>query len=118
MKPTKPEFEEGKSYKPLTKKFQRKIESFTCTNCNTSVAGNGYTNHCPECLYSKHVDINPGDPLAECGGLMAPVAYFKKNGKESLQHKCTKCGLIKNNKISINDKITNLTINFSLRNRT
>ena len=55
------------------KKFQRTIEDFTCEQCNFAVKGNGYTNHCPKCLWSKHVDVNPGDRAATCGGLMEPI---------------------------------------------
>ena len=36
--------------------FIRKTEDFICENCGAVVVGNGYTNHCPACLYSKHVE--------------------------------------------------------------
>ena len=55
------------------KKFQKRVEDFCCENCGTEVTGNGYTNHCPKCLYSKHVDINPGDRLNSCGSMMKPT---------------------------------------------
>ncbi|HYC79501.1 MAG TPA: RNHCP domain-containing protein, partial [Candidatus Binatia bacterium] len=55
------------------KLFQRTPENFVCENCGTKVSGNGYTNHCPNCLYSKHVDNNPGDRLNKCHGLMEPI---------------------------------------------
>jgi Zn finger protein HypA/HybF involved in hydrogenase expression len=48
--------------------FKRTIEDFTCEHCGEQVTGNGFTNHCPQCLWSKHVDIDPGDRLALCGG--------------------------------------------------
>lgn len=31
-------------------------------------AGSNHRNHCPNCLYSLHVDIEPGDRESECGG--------------------------------------------------
>ena len=40
-------------------KFKRKKENFVCENCGAEVKGDGFTNHCPKCLYSKHVDIFP-----------------------------------------------------------
>jgi len=43
------------------KKFQKRIENFTCEKCGLFVKGTGYTDHCPNCLWSKHMDINPGD---------------------------------------------------------
>ncbi len=87
----------------MTKKFQRKTEDFVCENCGTEVTGNGYTNHCPKCLYSKHVDINPGDRLNECGGLMQPISIQAKSGEYTITHKCLVCGFEKNNKTSPED---------------
>ena len=71
--------------------FIRRVEDFVCDNCGTEVKGNGYTDHCPKCLYSKHVDINPGDWLSDCGGLMEPVSIEYKSGKYRIHYKCTKC---------------------------
>lgn len=85
------------------KKFNRNIEDFTCENCGTEVQGNGYTNHCPNCLFSKHVDINPGDRSAECGGLMEPVGLEIKNGEYIIIHRCKKCGFMRKNKTSPDD---------------
>jgi len=85
------------------KKFARKIEDFICENCGTLVKGNGYTNHCPNCLYSKHVDINPGDRSCICGGLMKPVDLLQKNGEFIIVHKCEKCGFERKNKVDEND---------------
>lgn len=50
------------------KKFQRTTENFVCEKCGFIVEGNGYTNHCPNCIWSKHVDIHPGDRASLCGG--------------------------------------------------
>lgn len=38
-------------------------EEFICEHCGQHVPKLGYScrNHCPYCLYSKHVDVNPGD---------------------------------------------------------
>jgi hypothetical protein len=87
------------------KKFQRKIENFTCQNCKTKVKGTGFTNHCPNCLYSKHVDINPGDRQSACGGIMKPAWIDVKAGQYIIRHKCLKCGIEKNNKISGQDNM-------------
>ncbi|MDD5528226.1 MAG: RNHCP domain-containing protein [Patescibacteria group bacterium] len=80
------------------KKFQRKIEDFVCENCGAEVKGNGYTNHCPNCLWSKHVDINPGDRASECGGLMKPIDIELKDGEYVLTQHCLKCGHTRKNK--------------------
>ena len=89
-----------------TKNFQRKIEDFTCENCGEKVQGNGYTNHCPLCLWSKHVDINTGDRASDCRGLMEPIQIQNKQAEYIITHHCEKCGHQKKNK-------TNPTDNFN-----
>lgn len=81
------------------KQFTRTREDFICEHCGAKVRGNGYTNHCPHCLYSKHVDINPGDRSADCGGLMEPVGLELKEGKYILVQRCVKCGFVRRNKV-------------------
>ena len=85
------------------KKFTRTIENFICEKCDFSVLGTGYTNHCPNCLWSKHVDINPGDRLATCGGMMEPIGVTVKSRNYAIMHKCTKCGKTIPNKVSKDD---------------
>lgn len=87
------------------KKFIRKVENFICENCGKNIIGNGYTNHCPFCLYSKHVDINPGDRSCNCGGIMKPIEILQKNGEFVILHKCQKCGFERKNKIQEDDNI-------------
>ena len=65
--------------------------------------GNGYTNHCPNCLFSKDVDINPGDRAAKCRGLMAPVDIEIKKDDYIIVHRCMKCGKERKNKSASND---------------
>ena len=77
---------------------------FTCDNCGSEVlplTNGSYRNHCPFCLYSKHVDIIPGDRRAMCGGIMKPVRLVYKPGKGyQLIHKCLKCGSEGTNRIA------------------
>ncbi len=81
-----------------TPKFTRVKEDFVCGHCGLHVEGSGYTNHCPKCLWSKHVDINPGDRAAECGGMMEPVGFRVEKGEYAILHRCTVCGHEKWNK--------------------
>ncbi len=74
------------------RKFQRTIEDFTCENCGAKVRGDGYTDHCPVCLWSRHVDVNPGDRAADCGGLMKPMGLELKHGETRIVYICEKCG--------------------------
>ncbi|MDO8555438.1 MAG: RNHCP domain-containing protein [bacterium] len=88
----------------MTKKFQRTKEDFVCEKCGLVVEGSGYTNHCPCCLWSKHVDVNPGDRQAVCQGLMEPVGVEFKNGRYAIFHRCLSCDSEKRNKASKDDK--------------
>jgi Zn ribbon nucleic-acid-binding protein len=87
----------------LSKKFKRKTENFICEKCDFVVTGNGYTNHCPKCLWSKHVDIHPGDRAANCEGLMKPIKIEMKSGNYIIVHECQRCGHNKRNKINKED---------------
>ncbi len=82
----------------MTSDFKRNIEDFVCEKCGFFVEGNGYTNHCPQCLWSKHVDVTPGDRAAVCGGLMEPIGVEKKGDEYIIIHKCLQCGLTHPNK--------------------
>lgn len=86
-----------------TKRFQRREEDFVCEHCGVEVSGNGFTNHCPRCLWSKHVDIHPGDREADCGGLMEPVSATLEGGEYFLIQRCQKCPHERRNKISTDD---------------
>ena len=86
-----------------TPKFQRKIEDFICEHCGHTVIGTGFTNHCPACLWSKHVDVNPGDRAESCGGLMEPIAVAQKKGGYRIQFRCVKCKAERWNKAAPED---------------
>lgn len=75
-----------------TRNFQRTKEDFVCEHCNASVTGNGYTNHCPKCLWSKHVDINPGDRACGCEGAMRPARIEVTGQQYWIHHECEVCG--------------------------
>ena len=88
--------------------FTKIDEEFTCENCGNKVTKLGYTcrNHCPECLYSKHVDINPGDREETCHGLLVPTE-IEINSKKGyiIIFKCIKCGAIRKNKAAEDDNM-------------
>jgi Zn finger protein HypA/HybF involved in hydrogenase expression len=87
----------------MSLQFKRTIENFTCEHCGASVVGNGYTNHCPQCLWSKHVDVFPGDRAESCGGLMEPIGQEMANGEHDILYRCTKCGIERRNKVAADD---------------
>jgi hypothetical protein len=76
---------------------------FVCEHCGRAVraATNGsYRNHCPFCLFSKHVDVAPGDRASHCGGLMAPVALRRSSKGFQIVHRCVRCGAVRLNKVA------------------
>ena len=103
------------------KNFQRRTEDFRCEACGEQVTGTGYTNHCPECFYSKHVDINPGDRAASCQGLMKLVDIDFVNDQYVLIHQCQQCGLVRRCKADVHHdnmkKLENLYLTFLQRKK-
>jgi len=83
--------------------FTRTKEDFVCEHCGTEVVGDGYTNHCPVCLWSKHVDVHPGDRASLCGGMMRPHELIVSGGQQTILHVCERCGHHKRNKTSDDD---------------
>ena len=84
---------------PAVPRFQRTVEDFVCERCGAANTGDGYTNHCSECLYSKHVDIHPGDRASPCGGLMRPIDALRRAGRWQLVHECGRCGFRRANRV-------------------
>lgn len=80
---------------------------FSCFQCGRDVlpAETTCRNHCPFCLFSKHVDVYPGDRAATCGGPMAPVSYERSSKKGIvIIHRCGICGHEQKNKAALKDK--------------
>jgi hypothetical protein len=84
-----------------TKRFTKNDSGFICANCKKEVLPLGYTsrNHCPFCLCSLHVDVNPGDRANKCGGILRPIKA-EPDAKRGyvIVHRCEKCGAISRNK--------------------
>lgn len=89
------------------KKFTMRDESFICENCGKQVNTLNYTarDHCPFCLYSKHVDINPGDRLNNCLGLLKPIGVEKFKNTYKIIYKCNKCNNKHKNIIANDDNM-------------
>lgn len=88
---------------------------FKCINCGKAIdskaLGTSHRNHCPFCLYSKHLDNIPGDRASHCGGSMAPIGLTFKDEKNSdrvgelmLVHQCQKCGVLGKNRLAGDDR--------------
>ncbi len=87
------------------KKFNMIDENFICENCLKNVNKLNYTarDHCPYCLYSKHVDINPGDRSNPCRGLLEPIDIEKFKDTFKIIYRCKKCKKTHKNIIATDD---------------
>ena len=75
---------------------------FQCLRCGADVqpsTDGSYRNHCPFCLYSLHVDAEPGDRHSRCGGLMQPVGLRPHGRRLQIVHRCGRCGQVKVNRV-------------------
>lgn len=99
------------------KRFNMINEDFICENCGAKVSKSDYTarDHCPLCLYSKHVDINPGDRANNCKGLLEPIGIEKFKDTYKIIYKCVKCKQIHKN-IMLKDDDLDLIIQLSIEN--
>ncbi len=89
-------------------KTHRCDKPFVCKVCGRDVypdgAGSGHRNHCPNCLHSLHLDTEPGDRAADCGGIMEPVAvWVRKGGEWAIIHRCRRCGALSSNRVAADD---------------
>src|SRR4051812_18681874 len=95
-------------------------QSFKCAHCGfvvpctTIVSGVQNRNHCPYCLWSRHLDWSiAGDRLSSCRAVMRPVGLTTKqtrnkyagerDGELMLIHRCTDCGHLAINRIAADD---------------
>ena len=99
--------------------INEKENLFICENCQKQILnppiGTANRNHCPFCLWSKHVDeIEAGDRASKCRKLMKPIGLtFKQEGFDKygkmppgelmLIHRCQSCGKISINRIAGDD---------------
>ncbi len=79
---------------------------FHCLNCEAyvePVTNGSFRNHCPFCLWSRHVDgIRPGDRMSSCGAPMKPIGLTRKKKGLQIVHACTCCGKSQPNKVAFN----------------
>ena len=82
--------------------------AFICEHCKITVPheapGTEHRNHCPNCLWSLHVDLRTGDRRSGCRGAMEPVGIATRyNGEWALIHRCKDCGFLRMNRIAGDD---------------
>lgn len=92
------------------KRFNKLDEEFICENCHKKVKTLKYSSrdHCPYCLYSKHVDIFPGDRKNQCQGLLKPIELEKFKNTYKIIYKCENCHTFHKNIIAKDDDINKI----------
>jgi hypothetical protein len=111
---TKAKPERKARHKRLLSRSER-VESrdgtFRCKQCKTIVgvpiSGGKHRNHCPLCLFSRHVDRSmPGDRSSECRSMMHPMGLFtRRDGEQVLVHECRGCGVVRHNCVAADDNV-------------
>ncbi len=103
---------------------QRAHADFWCVHCHgfvsadTRLSGVQNRNHCPYCLWSRHVDLNiAGDRLSACKSPMRPIGltiktiqkkYGISQGELLLIHLCEGCNNLSLNRIAADDDPANI----------
>ena len=90
---------------------RHEADGFTCIHCALQVPGQSWgtkhRNHCPACLYSRHMDESPGDRASPCRAPMEPIGIEvragDRGGEWAIIHRCRACGVIKANRIAGDD---------------
>ena len=89
------------------KMFVKNDNEFICKNCGKKVEKLNYTSrdHCNHCLYSLHVDIDPGDRKNPCQGMLVPINVIETSKKgKVICYRCKKCGAEVRNIVAKDDK--------------
>ena len=86
----------------------RTESDFRCTHCGFAVSavafGTKHRNHCPKCLWSRHLDDEPGDRRCPCSQGMEPIAIeVRRDGEWAIVHRCTGCSMLRTNRIAGDD---------------
>lgn len=92
----------------IKNKQRSHTDSFICKVCGAVVAAQGagtlHRNHCPHCLSSLHLDRQPGDRSANCGGILEPIGiWVRKGGEWAVIHRCQRCGALRSNRVAADD---------------
>jgi Zn finger protein HypA/HybF involved in hydrogenase expression len=94
--------------------FRSMKNEIRCAHCDRSFSlrapGTKQRNHCPYCLWSKHLDDRlPGDRRARCHGPMEPIAVsLRPDGEWLILHRCKDCHTIHANRIAGDDNAVRL----------
>ncbi len=91
-----------------TKRFTKNDAGFVCAHCGATVLPLGHSSrdHCPFCLWSIHIDHNPGDRANDCLGMMRPIRTDPDPKKGFIiTYRCEKCGEIHRNRAAYDAQV-------------
>jgi hypothetical protein len=93
----------------MSRRSKQHSEGFRCIRCGLEARsgsfGTRHRNHCPYCLWSRHVDHAPGDRACGCRAAMQPIGIdVHDDGEWAIIHRCTGCGTLRTNRIAGDDQ--------------
>ena len=109
----------------LENKYRLSEYGFKCRHCQAyiyalhMISGVQNRNHCPFCLWSRHVDhAQAGDRMSACKANMQPLGLTLKRGHNRygrethgelmLIHRCKDCGKLSINRLAADDQAERL----------
>lgn len=110
-------------WRKLEKNSRLSLDGFQCRHClayvytHPIVSGVQNRNHCPYCLWSRHVDhTRVGDRMSACKAIMQPIGLTVKRrqnkygghvlyGELMLIHRCNDCGKVSINRLAADDQV-------------
>jgi len=91
--------------------FTQNNQAFVCAACGCGVPPHPSSSrdHCTRCLTGLHVDVNPGDRMNDCGGMLTPIGLQTRGGKTKIVYRCERCGARVFNVVAPDDNAERIT---------
>jgi hypothetical protein len=119
LKPHQSHFDRGQ-WRQRENSSRENVFGFLCRHCQAyvyalpTISGVQNRNHCPFCLWSRHVDHSQaGDRMSPCKAIMQPIGLTVKQsrnkyenggyGELMLIHRCSECAKLSINRIAADD---------------
>ncbi|MFF8959192.1 RNHCP domain-containing protein [Streptomyces sp. NPDC014894] len=85
-----------------------RTSTFTCVRCGLTVStlgpGGDRRDHCPSCLYSRHVHDHVEGGPSDCRSRMKPISIaVLRNGDWTVIHRCVRCDELTAGPLSADD---------------
>ena len=92
----------------MSRKSRPDRQGFCCIHCRRQIDagafGTRHRNHCPHCLWSRHLDDEVGDRRSACAQPMRPIGLeSREDGEWAVIHRCIGCGVLRTNRVAGDD---------------